>query len=146
VLDGGRLTRIVVAGTGGRVLAIGSDDDDRILATKVADLTGDGSWLLRRQGSRYQIVSGRRHGSSEVCMTVVHDKSPGTVRDRVCDPTAPAQLFTIKKESDGNYSIANAGHYLQVVDGPFTLVPDLPESLTTTYELSDHGSPQPQKS
>jgi hypothetical protein len=146
-INGARKFRIDVAGMG-RALAIGPDDDDRILAVKPADLQKPATWTFRPlSGQKYQIVYTELHGDSQVCMAVVHDQAPGTVRDRVCDATSAAQAFTIAVEADGTHSIFNGQRYVQVVDGPNTLVPDLPEALTTTYQFVDLGpAPTPRHS
>jgi len=135
ILAGRQPVRIVVQGTDGAVLALGADDDDRVhlLTGNVPD--DRARWILRPQGHRYQIALAARHGASEVCMTVVHDQAPGTVRDRVCDAANPAQLFAIAKQDDGTYSIFNGKRYVQGVDGVDLLVPDLGEGLTTTYKF-----------
>ncbi|NYH43968.1 hypothetical protein HNR22_003695 [Micromonospora jinlongensis] len=91
-------------------------------------------WVGRPRGDRYQIVS-----AVAVCMTVVHDAAPGSVRGRGCDPAAETQLFRIDQVPDGSYSIFQGKRYIQVVDGTNALVPDLPEGLTTTYEFEDRG-------
>ena len=135
ILAGEQPVRIVVQGTGGAVLALGADDDDRVHFTTQRVPDDRAMWILRPQGRRHQIVLTARHGTSEVCMTVVHDKAPGTVRDRVCDASDPAQLFTIDKQDDGFYSIFNGKRYVQGVDGPNLLVPDAREGLTTTYDF-----------
>ena len=135
ILAGEQPTRIVMQGTGGAVLALGTDDDDRVQFTTESVPDDRALWILRPQGRKHQIVLTTPHGTSEVCMTVVHDKAPGTVRDRVCNASDPAQLFTIAKEEDGSYSIFNGKRYVQGIDGPNLLVPDLNESLTTTYKF-----------
>jgi len=135
ILAGEQPVRIVVQGTGGAVLALGTDDDDRVHYTTESVPDDRAVWILRPQGRQHQIVLTTRHGTSEVCMTVVHDKAPGTVRDRVCNASNPAQLFTIAKEDDGAYSIFNGKRFVQGIDGVDLLVPDLPESLTTTYKF-----------
>ena len=94
--------------------------------------------MLRPEGDRYRIVLAAS-GADAVCMTVVHDAAPGSVRGRACDPAAATQLFRIDQVPDGSYSIFQGKRYVQVVDGTNALVPDLPEGLTTTYEFQDRG-------
>lgn len=141
VLDGDRLVKIIVKDGSGRALAVGHDDDDIVGPTGESDLETRGWWILRPVGERYQIMLGSLHGDSKVCMEVQHgDGEFGSVRDRVCDEGDDDQLFAIDEQADGSYSLFNGERYVQVVDGG-GLVPDLPEGLTTTYELADAGTP-----
>ncbi|GAA2598605.1 hypothetical protein GCM10010435_92480 [Winogradskya consettensis] len=143
ILNGKRQVSIEVAGMNGAVLALGRGDDDQVKATTDTDPGDRSRWILRPRGDKYQIVLGALHGTSQVCMTTVHDKAPGTVRGRVCDPTLPTQLFILGRTADGTCSLFQDEHYIQVIDGTNALVPDLPESLTTTYELHDRGPADP---
>lgn len=133
VLSGQRQVRIVVPGLNGATLAIGRTDD------RVRAGAEPGLWILRPEGNRFRIMLAAPRGDDRVCMTVVHDAAPGSVRGRACDPAAAAQLFRIDRVADGSYSIFQGRRYVQVVDGTNALVPDLPEALTTTYEFEDHG-------
>ncbi|GAA2533425.1 hypothetical protein [Winogradskya humida] len=143
VLNGKRQVTIEVAGMNGAVLALGRGDDDQVKATTATNTGTRSLWVLRPRGKNFQIALGTLHGTSPVCMTTIHDKAPGTVRDRVCDPALSTQLFTLTKTPDGTYSLFQNNHYLQVIDGTNALVPDLPESLTTTYHLHDQGPADP---
>ena len=138
ILGGRRQVRIVVPALGGAALATGPDDD-RVRATAVAGVDERALWVLRPEGKAFRIVAATPGGAGEVCMTVVHDAAPGSVRGRTCDPAARTQLFTIDRVADGSYSIFQGRRYVQVVDGTNALVPDLPEALTTTYEFEDRG-------
>ncbi|MCM0673589.1 hypothetical protein NCC78_02495 [Micromonospora phytophila] len=138
ILGGQRQVRIVVPGLGGAALAIGRDDD-RVRATTEQDIDDRALWVLHPEGSRFRIMLATPRGTSQVCMTVVHDAAPGSVRGRVCDPAAQTQLFKIEQVADGSHSIFQGRRYVQVVDGTNALVPDLPEGLTTTYEFEDRG-------
>lgn len=138
ILGGRRQVRIVVPGLGGAALASGPDDD-RVRATAGAGVDERALWVLRPAGKAFRIVAATPPGAGQVCMTVVHDAAPGSVRARACEPTAATQLFIIDRVADGSYSILQGRRYVQVVDGTFALVPDLPEALTTTYEFEDRG-------
>ncbi|SCG66180.1 hypothetical protein [Micromonospora inositola] len=137
-LGGRRQVLIVVPGMGGAALAIGRDDD-RARATTEPGIDDRALWVLHPEGDKFRIMLATPRGTSQVCMTVVHDAAPGSVRGRVCDPTAQTQLFKIEQIADGSYSILQDRRYVQVVDGTNALVPDLPEGLTTTYEFEDRG-------
>jgi hypothetical protein len=143
MLSGDRQVRIEVDGMNGAVLAVGRDDDDQVKATSAKDVGDRAVWVLRPRGNRYQIVLGIPRPAGPVCMAVVHDAAPGSVRVRICDATAAGQLFVIEKVDNNNYSIFNGKRYVQVVDGTNALVPDLPEGLTTTYQFHDRGTPDP---
>ncbi|WBB67847.1 hypothetical protein [Micromonospora sp. WMMD812] len=138
ILGGGRQVQILVPGSGAAALAVGRDDD-QVRATTERDVDDRSLWVLRPQGDAFQIVLASPRGGREVCMTVVHDAAPGSVRARECDPAAPAQRYRIERVADGSYSIFQGKRYVQVVDGTNALVPDLPEALTTTYEFADRG-------
>ncbi|WP_155369613.1 hypothetical protein [Catellatospora vulcania] len=138
MLAGRRQIMIVVPSMGGAVLAIGRDDD-RVGATTERGVDGRALWILRPEGDRYRIELAAPQGDARFCMTVVHDAAPGSVRGRACDPAAQAQLFKIERVADGTWSLFQGRRYVQVVDGTDALVPDLPENLTTTYELQDRG-------
>ncbi|RLP96143.1 hypothetical protein EAD89_00550 [Micromonospora sp. BL4] len=139
ILGGRRQVLIVVPGIGRAALAVGRDDD-RVRATTEQGIDDRALWVLRPEGDEFRIMLASARGASQVCMTVVHDAAPGSVRGRVCDPGARTQLFTIEQVPDGSYSIFQGRRYVQVVDGTNALVPDLPEALTTTYEFEDRGS------
>ncbi|MFG1650170.1 hypothetical protein ACGFIE_09595 [Micromonospora sp. NPDC049275] len=139
ILGGRRQVRITVPGLDGAALASGPDDD-RVRATAGAGVDERALWVLRPAGKAFRIVAATPAGAGQVCMTVVHDAAPGSVRAHPCDPTAATQLFTIDRVADGSYSILQGRRYVQVVDGTFALVPDLPEALTTTYEFEDRGA------
>ncbi|WP_435207008.1 hypothetical protein [Micromonospora sp. bgisy143] len=138
ILGGRRQVRIAVPGLGGAALAT-DPDGDRVRATAGAGVDTGALWILRPTGKAYRIVAAAPAGAGEVCMTVVHDAAPGSVRTRSCEPDAATQLFIIDKVDDGSYSILQGRRYVQVVDGTNALVPDLPEALTTTYEFEDRG-------
>ncbi|NES31687.1 hypothetical protein GCE86_03150 [Micromonospora terminaliae] len=138
ILGGRRQVLIRVPGLGSATLATGRDDD-RVRATTERGIDDRALWVLRPEGDRFRITLAKPDGSARVCMTVVHDAAPGSVRGRACEPATPAQLFTIEKVADGTYSIFQGKRYVQVVDGTNALVPDLPEGLTTTYEFEDRG-------
>ncbi|GAB4049443.1 hypothetical protein [Catellatospora paridis] len=138
MLDGRRQVRIVVPSMRGAVLAIGRDDD-RVRATAEQGIDDRSTWVLRPEGDRFRIVLAAPRGAERVCMTAVHDAAPGSVRGRVCDQAEQAQLFRIEQVADGTWSLFQGRRYVQVVDGPDTLVPDLPENLTTTYQFQDRG-------
>ncbi|SCE72185.1 hypothetical protein GA0070607_0779 [Micromonospora coriariae] len=140
ILGGRRQVLIVVPGLGRAPLAIGRDDD-RVRATTEQGVDERALWVLRPEGDRFRITLAASRDASQVCMTVVHDAAPGSIRGRVCDATAQTQLFTIEQVADGSYSIFQGKRYVQVVDGTNALVPDLPEALTTTYEFEDRGNP-----
>ncbi|MCX5064782.1 hypothetical protein OOJ91_02710 [Micromonospora lupini] len=142
ILGGRRQVRIVVPGLAGAALASGPDDD-RVRATAGPGVDDRALWVLRPAGKAFRIVAANPAGAGQVCMTVVHDAAPGSVRARACDPTAATQLFIIDRVADGSYSILQGRRYVQVVDGTFALVPDLPEALTTTYEFEDRGPSGP---
>ncbi|MFC3505509.1 hypothetical protein ACFOOK_31755 [Micromonospora krabiensis] len=137
ILSGRRQVRIVVPGVGGAALAVGLDDD-RVRATTESDVESRSRWVLRPEGDRFRIVVADPSGDP-VCMTVVHDAAPGSVRARACDPAAQTQLFRVDRQADGSYSLFQGKRYVQVVDGTNALVPDLPEALTTTYDFEDQG-------
>ncbi|MEU7843989.1 hypothetical protein AB0B39_23855 [Micromonospora sp. NPDC049114] len=139
ILAGRRQVRIVVPGLGGAALAT-DPDGDRVRATAGAGVDDRALWVLRPAGKAFRIEAGTPAGAGQVCMTVVHDAAPGSVRARGCDPDAATQLFIIDRVADGSYSILQGRRYVQVVDGTNALVPDLPEALTTTYEFEDRGS------
>ena len=139
-LAGERLVRIGVEDGTGTALILGADDDDKVYARDDTGAEDRSTWLLLRRGAEYQVMLATKHGTDNVCMTAVHDAAPGTVRDRVCDAGNAAQLFTVERVG-GGISLFQGKHYVQVVDGPRTLVPDLPEALTTTYTLEDRGVP-----
>ncbi|MBM0277113.1 RICIN domain-containing protein [Micromonospora tarensis] len=136
ILAGTRQVRIVVPGLAGAALAVGRGTD-QVRATSEQGVDDRALWVLRPEGDRYRIVLASEAG--ELCMTVVHDAAPGSVRGRPCDPTASTQLFRIDRVADGSYSLFQGKRYVQVVDGSNALVPDLPEGLTTTYEFEDQG-------
>ncbi|MET7867912.1 RICIN domain-containing protein [Micromonospora taraxaci] len=138
ILAGERQVRIVVPGMKGAALAI-SVGTDQVRAISEPGVDDAVRWVLRPQGDRYRIVLAAPSGGGEVCMTVVHDAAPGSVRGRACDVAASTQLFRIDQVADGSYSIFQGKRYVQVVDGTNALVPDLPEGLTTTYEFEDRG-------
>jgi hypothetical protein len=138
ILAGERQVRIVVPGMKGAALAI-SVGTDQVRAISEPGVDDAVRWVLRPQGDRYRIVLAAPSGGGEVCMTVVHDAAPGSVRGRSCDAAASTQLFRIDQVADGSYSIFQGRRYVQVVDGTNALVPDLPEGLTTTYEFEDRG-------
>ncbi|PWR05548.1 hypothetical protein DKT68_26560 [Micromonospora acroterricola] len=139
ILGGRRQVRIVVPGVGGAALAIGRADD-RVRATAERGVDDGALWVLRPERDRFRIELATPRGAGPVCMTVVHDAAPGSVRGRACDPAAQTQLFRIDQVPDGSYSIFQGKRYVQVVDGTHALVPDLPEALTTTYEFEDRGA------
>ncbi|MFI7604537.1 hypothetical protein ACIBTV_05375 [Micromonospora sp. NPDC049366] len=141
ILGGRRQVRIVVPGLAGAALAVGPDDD-RVRATTEPDVRDRARWVLRPEGDRFRIVLAAPAGAA-VCMTVVHDAAPGSVRARACDPAAQAQLFRVDRQADGSYSLFQGKRYVQVVDGTNALVPDLPEALTTTYDFEDQGPTPP---
>ncbi|MEV4123316.1 hypothetical protein [Micromonospora sp. NPDC049645] len=136
ILDGRRQVQIVLPGMRGATLAI-DRDGDQVRASSEQGIDDRALWVLRPEGDRYRILLAS--GASAVCMTVVHDAAPGSVRGRACDPAASTQLFRIDQVADGSYSIFQGKRYVQVVDGTNALVPDLPEGLTTTYEFEDRG-------
>nr|WTA67627.1 RICIN domain-containing protein [Micromonospora sp. NBC_00855] len=136
ILAGRRQVQIVLPGMRGATLAIDSDGD-QVRATTEQGIDDRALWVLRPEGDRYRIL--RASGADTICMTVVHDAAPGSVRGRPCDPAASTQLFRIDQVPDGSYSIFQGKRYVQVVDGTNALVPDLPEGLTTTYEFEDKG-------
>ncbi|MEU8298843.1 hypothetical protein AB0C04_16365 [Micromonospora sp. NPDC048909] len=138
ILDGRRQVRIVVPGLSGAPLAIGRDDD-RVRASTEPGVDDRALWILRPEDGGFRIVLATPHVAGQLCMTVVHDTAPGSVRGRVCDRSVQAQLFKIDQVADGSYSIFQGKRYVQVVDGTNALVPDLPEGLTTTYEFEDGG-------
>ncbi|MFG3559037.1 hypothetical protein ACGGAQ_32155 [Micromonospora sp. NPDC047557] len=138
ILGGRRQVRIVVPGLGGAALAT-DPDGDRVRATAGPGVDDRALWVLRPAGKAFRIVAATPAGTDQVCMTVVHDAAPGSVRARACDPDAATQLFIIDRVADGSYSILQGRRYVQVVDGTNALVPDLPEALTTTYEFEDRG-------
>ncbi|GGO07775.1 hypothetical protein [Micromonospora parathelypteridis] len=138
ILGGKRQVEIAVPGMAGATLAIGAGTD-QVRATAAQSVDEGALWVLRPEGNRYRITLAAPSGGSAVCMTVVHDTAPGSVRGRVCDPAAATQLFRIDQLADGSYSIFQGKRYVQVVDGTNALVPDLPEGLTTTYEFEDRG-------
>ncbi|WP_433314262.1 hypothetical protein ACQP0U_31655 [Micromonospora sp. CA-269861] len=136
ILGGRRQVQIVLPGMRGATLAIDSDGD-QVRATTEQGIDDRALWVLRPEGDRYRILLAS--GADAVCMTVVHDVAPGSVRGRACDAAASTQLFRIDQVPDGSYSIFQGKRYVQVVDGTNALVPDLPEGLTTTYEFLDRG-------
>ncbi|MEU8164460.1 hypothetical protein [Micromonospora parva] len=136
ILGGRRQVQITLPGMRGATLAIDSDGD-QVRATTDQGIDDRALWVLRPEGDRYRILLAA--GATEVCMTVVHDAAPGSVRGRACDAAASTQLFRIDQVPDGSYSIFQGRRYVQVVDGTNALVPDLPEGLTTTYEFEDRG-------
>ncbi|RAO44040.1 RICIN domain-containing protein [Micromonospora saelicesensis] len=136
ILGGRRQVQIVLPGMRGATLAIDSDGD-QVRATTEQGVDDRALWMLRPEGDRYRIVLAS--GADAICMTVVHDTAPGSVRGRACDAAASTQLFRIDQVPDGSYSIFQGKRYVQVVDGTNALVPDLPEGLTTTYEFLDRG-------
>ncbi|MEU8015474.1 hypothetical protein AB0B74_05865 [Micromonospora parva] len=136
ILGGRRQVQITLPGMRGATLAIDSDGD-QVRATTDQGIDDRALWVLRPEGDRYRILLAS--GATEVCMTVVHDTAPGSVRGRACDAAASTQLFRIDQVPDGSYSIFQGRRYVQVVDGTNALVPDLPEGLTTTYEFEDRG-------
>jgi hypothetical protein len=138
ILAGRRQVMIVVPGLRDAVLAIGPDDD-RVRATTEQGVDDRARWVLRPEGDRYRIELAVPQAGGRLCMTVVHDAAPGSVRGRACDPAAQAQLFKIEQVADGTWSLFQGRRYVQVVDGTNALVPDLPENLTTTYEFADRG-------
>ncbi|RZT81657.1 hypothetical protein EV382_4946 [Micromonospora violae] len=136
ILAGRRQVQIVLPGMRGATLAI-DRDGDQVRATTEQGIDDRALWVLRPEGDRYRILLAS--GANAVCMTVVHDAAPGSVRGRACDAAASTQLFRIDQVPDGSYSIFQGKRYVQVVDGTNALVPDLPEGLTTTYEFEDRG-------
>ncbi|MFI6238179.1 hypothetical protein ACIBD9_31840 [Micromonospora sp. NPDC050784] len=136
ILGGRRQVQIVLPGMRGATLAI-DRDGDQVRATTEQGIDGRALWVLRPEGDRYRILLAS--GANAICMTVVHDAAPGSVRGRACDDAASTQLFRIDQVPDGSYSIFQGKRYVQVVDGTNALVPDLPEGLTTTYEFEDRG-------
>ncbi|WP_444949255.1 hypothetical protein [Micromonospora ureilytica] len=136
ILGGRRQVQIVLPGMRGATLAIDSDGD-QVRATTEQGIDDRALWVLRPEGDRYRILLAS--GADAICMTVVHDTAPGSVRGRACDAAASTQLFRIDQVPDGSYSIFQGKRYVQVVDGTNALVPDLPEGLTTTYEFQDRG-------
>ncbi|WCN81382.1 RICIN domain-containing protein [Micromonospora sp. LH3U1] len=138
ILAGKRQVQIVMPGMAGAALAIGRGTD-QVRATTEQGVADGALWVLRPEGNRYRIILAAPSGTSAVCMTVVHDAAPGSVRGQACDPAASTQLFRIDQVADGSYSIFQGKRYVQVVDGTNALVPDLPEGLTTTYEFVDRG-------
>jgi hypothetical protein len=138
ILDGRRQVRIAVPGISGAALAIGPDDD-RVRATTDRGIDDRALWVLHPEGAGFRIRLATPPGAGQVCMTVVHDAAPGSVRGRACDATSSTQLFRIERVPDGSYSMFQSKRYVQVVDGTNALVPDLPEGLTTTYEFEDRG-------
>ncbi|MGC5285541.1 hypothetical protein [Micromonospora sp. DT231] len=136
ILGGGRQVRIVLPGMRGATLAI-DRDGDQVRATSEQDVEDRALWVLHPEGDRYRIRLAS--GANAICMTVVHDAAPGSVRGRACDAAASTQLFRIERVPDGSYSMFQGKRYVQVVDGTNALVPDLPEGLTTTYEFEDRG-------
>ncbi|MEW1589347.1 RICIN domain-containing protein [Micromonospora vinacea] len=136
ILAGRRQVQIVLPGMRGATLAIDSDGD-QVRATTEQGIDDRALWVLRPEGDRYRIL--RASGADAICMTVVHDAAPGSVRGQPCDAAASTQLFRIDQVPDGSYSIFQGKRYVQVVDGTNALVPDLPEGLTTTYEFEDRG-------
>jgi len=138
ILGGRRQVLVLVPGLNGAALEIGRADD-RVRAGAEPGTDDRALWVLRPERNRFRIELAAPRGAGRLCMTVVHDAAPGSVRGRPCDPAAPAQLFRIDRLADGSYSIFQGRRYVQVVDGTNALVPDLPEGLTTTYEFEDHG-------
>ncbi|MET8268807.1 hypothetical protein ABZU92_33025 [Micromonospora arida] len=136
ILGGRRQVQIVLPGMRGATLAI-DRDGDQVRATTEQGIDDRALWVLRPEGGRYRIVLAS--SADAICMTVVHDAAPGSVRGRACDAAASTQLFRIDQVPDGSYSIFQGKRYVQVVDGTNALVPDLPEGLTTTYEFLDRG-------
>ncbi|MCG5462830.1 RICIN domain-containing protein [Micromonospora sp. MED01] len=136
ILGGRRQVQIVLPGMRGAALAIDSDGD-QVRATTEQGIDDRALWVLRPEGDRYRILLAS--GADAICLTVVHDAAPGSVRGRACDAAASTQLFRIDQVPDGSYSIFQGKRYVQVVDGTNALVPDLPEGLTTTYEFLDRG-------
>ncbi|MGC4866011.1 hypothetical protein ACLQ3B_11350 [Micromonospora sp. DT53] len=136
ILGGRRQVQIVLPGMGGAALAL-DRAGDQVRATTEPGIDDRALWVLRPEGDRYRILLAS--GADAVCMTVVHDAAPGSVRGRACDAAASTQLFRIDQVPDGSYSIFQGKRYVQVVDGTNALVPDLPEGLTTTYEFLDRG-------
>ncbi|MGW5561222.1 hypothetical protein ACWER9_28880 [Micromonospora sp. NPDC003944] len=136
ILGGQRQVRITLPGMRGATLAV-DRDGDQVRATTEQGIDDRALWVLRPEGDRYRIVLSS--GAGAVCMTVVHDAAPGSVRGRACAAAASTQLFRIDQVPDGSYSIFQGKRYVQVVDGTNALVPDLPEGLTTTYEFEDEG-------
>ncbi|MEU1590469.1 RICIN domain-containing protein [Micromonospora sp. NPDC005710] len=136
ILAGRRQVQITMPGMPGATLAIDSDGD-QVRASTEQGIDDRALWVLRPEGDRYRIL--RAAGGDAICMTVVHDTAPGSVRGRPCDAAASTQLFRIDRVPDGSYSIFQGKRYVQVVDGTNALVPDLPEGLTTTYEFEDRG-------
>ncbi|WP_262284041.1 hypothetical protein [Micromonospora sp. MA102] len=134
ILGGRRQTLIVVPGMGGAALAV-DRDGDRVRATTEQGIDARAVWVLRPAGDKFQIMLATPGAAGRVCMTVVHDAAPGSVRARECDPAEQKQLFRIEKVPDGTYSLFQGRRYVQTVDGTNALVPDLPEGLTTTYEF-----------
>ncbi|MEH1166730.1 hypothetical protein V6V47_15235 [Micromonospora sp. CPCC 205539] len=138
ILGGRRQVLIEVPSMAGAALAI-DRDTDRVRATTERGIDDRALWVLRPEGDAFRIVLAAPRDGGQVCMTVVHDAAPGSVRGQVCDPTVQTQRFTIEQVPDGSYSIFSGKRYVQVVDGTNALVPDLPEALTTTYEFADRG-------
>ncbi|WP_327033565.1 hypothetical protein [Micromonospora ureilytica] len=136
ILGGRRQVQIALPGMRGATLAIDSDGD-QVRATTEQGIDDRALWVLRPEGDRYRILLAS--AADAICMTVVHDAAPGSVRGRACDAAASTQLFRIDQVPDGSYSIFQGKRYVQVVDGTNALVPDLPEGLTTTYEFQDRG-------
>jgi hypothetical protein len=136
ILGGRRQVQIVLPGMRGATLAI-DRDGDQVRATTEQSIDDRALWVLRPEGDSYRILLAS--GANAVCMTVVHDAAPGSVRGQACAAAASTQLFRIDQVPDGSYSIFQGKRYVQVVDGTNALVPDLPEGLTTTYEFQDRG-------
>lgn len=144
IFEGKRLAYIVVNdGTGAR-LAVGHDDDDRILSTTESDVTGRGTWIVKSVGGGgYQFVLGSLHGDSKMCMQEMHSGGNGTVKVRVCDDGVTDQIFQIADQENGSYLVSGDRSDVQVVDGASEdiLVPDLREGPTTTFKFKDAGAP-----
>jgi hypothetical protein len=142
ILAGERQVRIVVDGLDGAVLA--TDPSARYQVNPTTEAVADdlATWLLSEENGKYQIALAGPGRADRLCMTVLHDSSLGKILATPCT-NEEAQRFQIQKVDNGNYSIFNGKRYVQVVDGPDALVPDLAEGLVTTYQFEDRGTPNP---
>ncbi|MEU7608920.1 hypothetical protein [Micromonospora sp. NPDC049204] len=138
ILGGRRQVQIVLPGMRGAALVI-DEGGDQVRARTDRGSDDRALWVLRPDGDGFRIVLAAPPDADQVCMTVVHDAAPGSVRGRTCEVALSTQRFRIEQVADGSYSIFQGKRYVQVVDGTNALVPDLPEGLTTTYEFEDRG-------
>jgi hypothetical protein len=139
---GDRQVRIVVDGLNDAVLAVDPSGGYRINPTTASVADDLATWLLRNESGKYHIVLADPAQADQLCMTVVHDSSLGKVMATPC-ANVEAQRFQIQNVDNDHYSIFNGKRYVQVVDGPDALVPDLAEGLVTTYQFEDRGTPNP---